>query len=314
MKSKGTLVNNSEAWSAVKRYKVNQLVSHNGSDWQNSTGETGVGSDWIKSIPSQNLQSTTTGAGNNITTEFLVSNSGFKLISLFEGLIFHLYNDGGTSLLDLINGEISNARIISSRDFNVKNIISGFSTAIKNTTGTAFRTATLPDKNGTFAFLDDINQATGWEQITDSTYTLGSPLSIASGVTGKILTGTVTKINSQIPLGVTTFYNATTDKLLGVNEGDSFTISIRFKAKMNVLTGLADVAINIGGAFNKINQETLVFSKGAGIEHRFDVDFTYFTGSTFIANGGDIEIIPFNGDIEIYDIVLLPNRTHKGYS
>lgn len=153
---------------------------------------------------------------------------------------------------------------------------------------------------------------TGWEQITDSTYTIGSPITILSGVTGKIQTGTVTKIKTQLPTGVTGFWDETTDKLLGINNGDAFTLSLRFKASMNVADGISDVAINIGGALNVISQETLLFAKGSGVEQRFDIDLSYFTGTTFMANGGDIEITPLNGTISIYDIVLVIFRIHKG--
>jgi len=158
----------------------------------------------------------------------------------------------------------------------------------------------------------EVENYTGWQQVTDTTYTSGSPLAIASGVTGKILTGTVTEITTQLPTGVTTFWNNTTDKLVAVNNGDAFTLSLRFKAKMNVSTGLVDVGINIGGALNVISEETLLFSKGSGVEQRFDIDLSYFTGTTFIANGGTIEVTPLNGNIEIYDIVLVIIRTHKG--
>ena len=160
--------------------------------------------------------------------------------------------------------------------------------------------------------FDEVYSFTGWEQITDSTYTSGSPLVILSGVTGKILTGTVTKIQTQLPTGVTTFWDASTDKLLGVNDGDAFALSLRFKASMNVANGLSDIAINIGGALNRVSNETIVFSKGSGVEQKFDVDLSYFTGTTFIANGGIIEVTPLNGDISIYDIVLVIFRTHKG--
>lgn len=155
----------------------------------------------------------------------------------------------------------------------------------------------------------ELYNATGWEQITD---TSGSTLTILSGVTGKIQTKTVTRITTQLPTGVTEFWNGTTDKLIGVNDGDAFTLSLRFKAKMNVANGITDVGINIGGSLNVISQETILFSKGSGVEQRFDVDLTYFTGTTFIANGGTIEVKPLNGDIEIYDIVLTIIRTHKG--
>lgn len=160
--------------------------------------------------------------------------------------------------------------------------------------------------------FDEVYNFTGWEQITDTTYTSGSPLSISSGVTGKIQTGTITRITTQLPLGVTEFWNGTTDKLVGVNDGDAFTLSLRFKAKMNVANGITDVGINIGGALNVISQETLLFAKGSGVEQRFDIDLSYFTGTTFISNGGAIEVKPINGDVEIYDIVLVIIRTHYG--
>ena len=162
------------------------------------------------------------------------------------------------------------------------------------------------------ATLADIQNATGWEQITDATYTSGSPLTISTGVTGKILTGTTTKIQTQLPSGVTTFWDASTDELQGANNGDAFSLSVRFKAKMNVANGYADIGINIGGTFNTITKETLVFLKGSGVEQTFDVDLNYFTGTTFISNGGAIEVTPINGNIEIYDVVLLITRTHKG--
>lgn len=160
--------------------------------------------------------------------------------------------------------------------------------------------------------FDEVYNMTGWEQITDSSYTVGSPLAIATGVTGKILTGTVTKIQTQLPSGVTTFWDETTDKLLGVNNGDGFTLSLRFKAKMDVVNGYFDLHVNIGGSLNRISNETQVFTRGANTEQNFDVDLSYFTGSTFISNGGDIEIVPVNGNIVIYDIVIVIFRTHKG--
>jgi hypothetical protein len=184
----------------------------------------------------------------------------------------------------------------------------GIGTSANDGTGDPIRMA-FTKVNDNFT---EVYNFTGWQQITDTTYTSGSPLSIASGVTGKLLTGTVTKIDTQLPTGVTTFWNETTDKLIAVNNGDAFTLSLRFKAKMNVANGIADVGINIGGSLNVISQETLIFSKGSGTEQRFDIDLSYFTGTTFVSNGGDIEVTPINGDIEIYDIVLVIIRTHKG--
>jgi hypothetical protein len=158
----------------------------------------------------------------------------------------------------------------------------------------------------------EVYNFTGWQQITDTTYTLSLPLSIATGVTGKILTGAVTKIDTQLPTGITTLWDEINHKLIAVNNGDAFTLSLRFKAKMSVVNGYFDVGINIGGSLNVISKETLVFTRAQNTEQRFDIDLSYFTGTTFIANGGIIEVTPINGDIQIYDIVLVIIRTHKG--
>lgn len=159
---------------------------------------------------------------------------------------------------------------------------------------------------------DYIDSPTGWQQITDTTYTSGSPLAISSGVTAKIQTGTITTIDTQLPTGVSGFWNNTTDKLVGVNDGDSFAFTLRFKAKMSVANGYADISLNVGGALGTITQKTIMFLKGSGTEQIFSENFVYFTGSTFLANGCDINITPQNGNIQIYDIVLVPVRTHKG--
>lgn len=181
-------------------------------------------------------------------------------------------------------------------------------TTANDGTGDTLRVA-MDKSNDNF---DEVYSFTGWEQVTDSTYTSGSPLVVLSGVTGKVLTGTVTKIQTQLPTGVTTFWDASTDKIVAVNNGDAFTLSLRFKAKMNVVSGITDIGINIGGAFNVISQETLLFAKGSGVEQSFDIDLNYFTGTTFITNGGIIEVKPLNGDVSIYDIVLVIFRNHKG--
>jgi len=68
----------------------------------------------------------------------------------------------------------------------------------------------------------------------------------------------------------------------------------------------------LGGALGKVSNETAVFTRSSGTEQKFDIDLSYFTGTTFITNGGTIEIIPTNGNIEIYDIVLVIFRIHKG--
>jgi hypothetical protein len=152
---------------------------------------------------------------------------------------------------------------------------------------------------------------TGWGHYLDSTYTSGSPLSILSGVRATLTNNAVSKLEAQLPIGVTTFFDETTQKITAINDGDAYTMSIRFKAKMSVNSGYFDIDLDIGGAQGIISQESIVFTRGAGTEQRFDIDLTVYSGATFVANGGTLSVTPKNGDMDIYDISFVIVRIHK---
>jgi len=298
------LINDAPEWSEKQRYKVNAVVVYNDVVYQNITGSNSIPSlltDWIKISINDLIDFIPingTDIGNPVIgdIEFDNLNGNKRIKGNSSGSYIEFIDDGAIN----INYESgSNVRI---NNLNIKERLSGESDYSNID----------PENKQIYAQRSYVDNQTGWEQITDTTYTVGSPLTISEGVTGKILTGTVTRITTQLPDGVIEFWNNTTKKLMAINNGDAFTLSLRFKAKMNVGNGYADVAINIGGALNVISQETILFSKGSNNEQRFDIDLSYFTGTTFIANGGDIEVTPLNGNIEIYDIVLVPIRTHKG--
>jgi len=152
----------------------------------------------------------------------------------------------------------------------------------------------------------------GFAIYTDTVYTVGSPFAVTLGSRVKIPNNNGSGIITQLPLGVTTFYDSVTGKLIATNNGDVLSITLRFKAKMSVLSGYFDLDIDIGGTENIISGESVIFTRGSGIEQRFDIDLDYFTGLTFIANGGDLNVTPINGDMDIYDISFFIKRLSKG--
>tara|TARA_R100000541_G_scaffold45643_1_gene52620 strand:+ start:3833 stop:4912 length:1080 start_codon:yes stop_codon:yes gene_type:complete len=162
-----------------------------------------------------------------------------------------------------------------------------------------------------FATENYCNNLTGWGRYLDDTYTVGSPLSILSGVRGTFTNNAVSKLETQLPSDATTFFDETTQKIIATNNGDSYNLSIRFKAKMSVNNGYFDIDLDIGGTQGIISQESVVFTRSANTEQRFDIDLTVFSGSTFVANGGTLSITPQNGNMEIYDISFVIVRTHK---
>ena len=150
-------------------------------------------------------------------------------------------------------------------------------------------------------FTETFNM-TGWGSYADSSHTIGSPLSISSGVRATLDNDAVNKIETQIPSDSTTFFYPVTQTIIATNDGDSYNLSIRFKAKMSVNNGYFDIDLDIGGAQGIISQESIVFTRASNTEQRFDIDLTVFSGATFVANGGTLSITPQNGNMEIYDI------------
>jgi hypothetical protein len=153
---------------------------------------------------------------------------------------------------------------------------------------------------------------TGWAQYKDTTYNVGSPLVMASTVRTKLLNNAGIVLNSQLPTGVTSFWDETTNKLLAVNENDSFILDVRFKAKSTSVNDSFTISIDIGGALGEITANSKLFIKAANTEQNFSIPLHYFTGSTFITNGGEIYIQSTTGELSIYDINFLITRVHKG--
>lgn len=176
-------------------------------------------------------------------------------------------------------------------------------------TGDVLRTA-FDKLNDNF---DEVYAFTGGAQYVDGTYTVGSPLSITSGSRVKITCDNNTIIDGDVPAEFTSgMWDATTNTLQAVRDKDRFVLEVRFKAKNSVNNGHFDIEIDIGGGIGVIGRVSENFTRSANTEQSFKPVFVYFTGSTFISNGGEIYIDAKSGNLEIYDIEILPTRVHRG--
>lgn len=153
---------------------------------------------------------------------------------------------------------------------------------------------------------------TGWAIYNDSILTSASPLVSTVGNRVKITNSANSIINDQLPLGVTSFWNNTTNKVTPDSIGDSYNINLRFIAISTSNQGLADVEVDVGGSLGIISGTTLSMRKGIGAEQKFNLNFDVYSGSTFITNGGEFYIKSIDGDTSIHDIRLKITRVHKG--
>lgn len=176
-------------------------------------------------------------------------------------------------------------------------------------TATTARTVSAQSLNRDINKL--LNQAHGWAIYNDSLYTSASPLVINQGVRTKITNNATTVINTQLPEGVTSWWNSTTNKLTPSLDGDSYLVNLRFTAQSSSTSGLADVELDVGGALGVIDGTTVSLRKGAGNSQRVSIKFDLYSSATFIANGGEFFLNSLDGNTSIYDIRLKITRVHK---
>lgn len=145
----------------------------------------------------------------------------------------------------------------------------------------------------------------GWAVYFDDTYTAGSPLSIAEGVTSNIECDGAksTTVTSELPDGVAALWDTTNNKVISYGVGNAFDVRVAFKAKNTNLTGVFDVLFDIGNPTGTIiAARTYAFPKGQNTEVQFSIGIPLFSMATFVANGCKVLLNSITGVTTIYDI------------
>lgn len=94
------------------------------------------------------------------------------------------------------------------------------------------------------------------------------------------------------------------DKITPVAVADAYTVTLKFKGDSTVINNELTIELDIGGTFGVIQTERVNFGQDAGVEREFTVPITFFTGSTFVANGGSIKITA-DEEVDLYDFSIL---------
>lgn len=151
----------------------------------------------------------------------------------------------------------------------------------------------------------------GWAVYRDTMYTVDNPLFITGGTSIRLQNNSGTVISTQMPSGVTSFYNNNTGKLTPINIGDYYLFTFRFKAVATVNGAYLDFGVDTGLSTGYIFRQSIPFTKGAGIENVFSIVCPGFTSANFKNSGGLVMITPINGDIDIYSIEFQIDRTYS---
>lgn len=162
------------------------------------------------------------------------------------------------------------------------------------------------------SLIDKVN-TNGYAVYTDTEYTLENPFVIPNGQRLKIPNNAVVKNDTNLPFDMVKLFDETTQKLVSINENDEFSIRIRFDTFTTSNTGYAEIDLDIGGSLGSIMNIPVFFPRGAGQNNvrKFSEMSKYFTGSTFISNGGELFIESVRGNTNIFNISFYISRTYK---
>lgn len=165
--------------------------------------------------------------------------------------------------------------------------------------------------NGIAAFAAIMSKTTGWASYVDTTHTSGSPYAITADTDTHLQIEPDTVIDGQKPDDVTAFYVGSPDYEITGRNGDNLDLMLYFKAVPSNATQWLDVWIDIGGAIGEIYRQTFSFPKGVGVERGvlYAIPSGY-TAATWAANGGKV-YVRSNHDMDIYDINLNIDRSHR---
>lgn len=154
-----------------------------------------------------------------------------------------------------------------------------------------------------------VQQVTGGKQYTDTT----TIISAFEGNEMQLTTFVASTVDINMPSDFTEMWDDTTHKLIAVNNRDYFVTELRFKAESSAINGRMAIRLDIGGAIGTVSRQTINLHKTAGTEEEYSIQLCYFTGTTFIANGGTIMFEAIDGDLTVSHPVIIPFRVHKGY-
>lgn len=148
----------------------------------------------------------------------------------------------------------------------------------------------------------------GWARYDDSQYTSSSKLTLVQN-TEVVLPnngGNVVKSHSSIE-----FYDSITQKILGVNENDTYIITIAFKAQAaNANQTYLEYNLEGSGQISRL-AGTITFPKGNDEIHSENIMAQYYTDSTFVNDGVQLKVVSTGDDCRIWDVIYFIQRTQN---
>jgi hypothetical protein len=164
------------------------------------------------------------------------------------------------------------------------------------------------NNNNVVVYPQNVTTIGGWARYDDTTYTSASKLTLVSGVQVTLPNnaGAVYRSHPSI-----TFYNSSTQKILGVNENDVYFLTVAFKASAaNANQTFLEYNLEGTGQISRV-AGTMTFPRGNDVVHIENILMQYYIDADFVANGVDLKFNSIGGDTKIWDIIYFIQRTQN---
>lgn len=144
---------------------------------------------------------------------------------------------------------------------------------------------------------------TGWARYDNTTYTSGSPLVINQGDTTTLHFDSCI-ICDYLPFEKDSLYSVGDSTLITDAVGNTYIVTLDFKASNSTNGGYGSILIDIGGSVGIILDRLYTFPKGSGNSHSFSTTNFFYTLDTFLANGGKISWYSESGNTSLWNLQL----------
>ena len=149
----------------------------------------------------------------------------------------------------------------------------------------------------------------GWARYDDTIYTSNNKLTLVADTltTAPNNAGNIVRSHSSI-----SFYDSSTQKILGENVNDTYLFTLAFKAQVpNANQTFLEYNLQGSGQIARVSG-TLAFPKGNDVEHTESMVMQYYTDADFVANGVELKITSVGGSASVWDIIYFIQRTQNG--
>ena len=146
----------------------------------------------------------------------------------------------------------------------------------------------------------------GWQRFDDDEFTSMNKLELLDGVVQTLPNNGATSYS----YGPHVFYDPSTSKVLSLNENDTYTITVVFRAEApNANQTHLDIFLtSVSPTPYERLSDSMVFAKGNNTEQGFHLMYQYYADADAVSSGINVKIQSHGGTAYVWDIVYFIQR------